>query len=405
MMKYLKQLPVQLVLSITAAFLLGHILDVFYVSLFYSISSCFISALIFILPFMIFSFIFQALMNSPRGSLSLVLLIFVGVTISNCLALLIAYIFGQVFLPYFTFTHSSELMQTFTSHVEPLFALHLSPLIGTEKALALGLCGGIAMSFLKEGHPMKIVTQKFANQLNQAIIFFLQKIFMPLLPLYVFGFCLKLSYDNALIHLFQQFGKVFLLSMVLVCAYLFFLYWIGSGGNLKKAAANINCMLPAGLMGFSTMSSAVAMPVTLTCTEKTTQDRNFSRLIIPSTTNIHMLGDDLNLVIISMTLLSIFGIPWPDLSLFIPFVFAFSLAKLSCVGVPGASVLVVLPVLQNYLGFSSEMLSILTTIYILQDSFGTAANIMGNGAFALIIQRLFSRFKSLERIEIKPDSL
>ena len=104
-----------------------------------------------------------------------------------------------------------------------------------------------------------------------------------------------------------------------------------------------------------------------------------------------MLGDDLTLVITSMTLLSLFGMPWPDAAAIIPFVIAFSLAKLSCVGVPGASVLVILPALQNYLGFTPEMVSIVTTLYVLQDSFGTAANVMGNGAFALIIQKLFYR--------------
>lgn len=404
MTKYLKQLPVQLVLSITLAFLLGQILDVLYVSFFYSISSCFISGLMFVLPFMVFSFIFQALMNSPRGSLSLVLLIFAGVTISNCLALVIAYFFGQTFLPFFSFTHSPDFIDKFTSQVQLLFSLHLPQLIGTEKALILGLGGGIAMSFLKEEHPIKLRIQKWAGILNRVIAIFLNKIFMPLLPLYVFGFCLKLSYDNALINLFEQFGKVFLLSMTLVICYLLFLYFIGSGCDFKKMMANIGTMFPAGLMGFSTMSSAVTMPVTLNCTEKITQDRNFTSLIIPSTANIHMLGDDLNLVVISMALLSIFGMPWPDVAILLPFVLAFSLAKLSCVGVPGASVLVILPVLQNYLGFSSEMISILTTLYILQDSFGTAANVMGNGAFALIIQRLFARVRNLNKAELETGS-
>ena len=248
---------------------------------------------------------------------------------------------------------------------------------------------------------MKRIFQKIAHQLNQIITYFLQKVFLPLLPLYVFGFCLKLSYDNALFNLFEQFGKVFLLSMGLVIFYLFCLYLMGSGGDLKKTIGNITAMFPAGLMGFSTMSSAVTMPVTINCVEKTTQDRNFARLIIPSTANIHMLGDDLNLVVMSMALLSVFGMPWPEFSLLLPFVMAFSLAKLSCVGVPGASVLVILPVLQNYLGFSSEMISILTTIYILQESCGTAANVMGSGAFALIIQRILFRVKYFSSAKVE----
>ncbi|MDP5370572.1 MAG: dicarboxylate/amino acid:cation symporter, partial [Pseudomonadota bacterium] len=213
----------------------------------------------------------------------------------------------------------------------------------------------------------------------------LSKIFIPLLPIYVFGFCLKLSYDDALAHLFQQYGKVFFLSLSLVALYISALYLVASHANMRKAISYIKIMLPAGLTGFSTMSSAATMPVTLRCTQATTQDKNFTDLVIPSTANIHMLGDDLVILMMAMALLSIFGMPWPDFTTFTQFAFAFSMAKLSCVGIPGASVFVVLPVLQTYLGFSPEMISVLTTLYVLQDPFGTAANVMGNGAFALML--------------------
>lgn len=388
-MNYLKQLPIQLIISIVLAFILGHVTNLYFVSIFYTISTCFIELLIFVLPFMIFSFIFRALVNSKRGSLLLLLCIFAGVTISNCLALTTAYFFGSAFLPFLGLEHSPEVTQTFVSQVPQLFKLSLPTLLGTEKAMLIGLGLGVAISFLKDSYTVKIISQRVANEFTRIIILFLQRIFLPLLPLYVFGFCLKLSFDNGLIQLFQQFGKVFILSMALVSLYIFFLYFIGAGGNFKQAKLNIANMLPAGLTGFSTMSSAATMPVTLTCTEKNTKNGQFTDLIIPSTANIHMLGDDLTIVITSLSLLSIFGMAWPEPLAIFPFVLAFSLAKLSCVGVPGASVLVILPVLETHLGFTSEMISVLTTIYILQDPFGTAANVMGNGAFALIIQRLF----------------
>jgi Na+/H+-dicarboxylate symporter len=398
MINYLKQLPVQLVLSILAAFQLGSMLDLFYVSLFYTISTCIIKVLIFVLPLMVFGFIFRALVGSKQSSLSLLLLIFAGVTLSNCLALIVAYIFGQSFLPFLGHTNSPDFARKFISQVPLLFALDLPRIFGAEYALALGIISGVAVSFLREESAAKKLAQKLANRLSAFITLFLQKIFIPLLPLYVFGFCLKLSFDQALVHLFQEFGKVFLLSMLLVSVYLFILYLIGSAGDIKKAIQHIKTMLPAGLTGFSTMSSAATMPVTLTCTEETTKDQNFTQLVIPATANIHMLGDDLTIVLMSMTLLSIFGVQMPDFAHFLPFAFAFSLAKLSCVGVPGASVLVVLPVLQSYLGFTPEMITVLTTIYILQDSFGTAANVMGNGAFALIIQRIYQRLYSTKPV-------
>ncbi len=387
----------QLLICIFLAFILGQSLSVGIISFFYTVSNTFINLLIFILPFIIFNFIFNALLNRAKGSLSLIVLIFAGVTISNCAALMISYFFSVSALPFLSFSSSIGFLDSLQSEIQPLFSLEFPRWIGTENALALGLSLGIGFSYLGEKSQIKKNIESAAKQLNWAVSFFLNKIFIPLLPLYLFGFCLKLSYDQSLVLLFKQFGKIFLLSFSLVGSYLFFLYWIGSNCNLKETFKNIGEMLPAGVMGFSTMSSAVTMPVTIACVEKLTKDRSFTQLIIPSTSNIHMLGDDLNLVVISMALLSFFSLPWPGLMELIPFAFAFSLAKLSCVGVPGASVLVVLPVLQNYLGFSPEMITLLTTIYILQDSFGTAANVMGNGAFALCIHRLFRQpEKSLE---------
>jgi len=395
MIKYLKQLPIQLIISIVASLILGQVLGELIISIFYTISSCLIQVLLFILPIMVFGFIFKALVNIKHGSFLLIALIFVGVTLSNCIALTVAYLFGKTFLPFLGLTFSSDFATNFSSKIVPFVTFNLMPIIKTEKALLLGIISGCMINVLNESNPLKKLGTIGAMYLVEAVSFFLQKIFIPLLPLYVFGFCLKLSYDKVLITLFEQYGKVFFLSMILVVAYICILYILGAAGNLKKAKKDMKAMLPAGLTAFSTMSSAATMPVTLQCTEKTTKDPDLSNLIIPSTANIHMLGDDLTIVITAMSLLSIFGLPWPSPVQFLPFCLSFSIAKLSCVGVPGASVLVILPVLQQHLGFTPVMISILTTIYTLQDSFGTAANVMGNGAFALIIQRILACIRKL----------
>ncbi|MEA0971272.1 Sodium:dicarboxylate symporter family protein [Candidatus Megaera venefica] len=386
---FLKQVSVQLAISILLALFLGQKIDVYYVSISYTISFCFIEILILMLPIIVFSFILRALINIKNGSLLLLTIIFLGVTCSNLLALTTAYLFGSLTLPYLNIDHTPDFATKFASSVEVLFNFNLPTLISTEKAMVAGVLLGLLINFLSDNNVVKQMVKVITLSLGDKVSYFLTKIFIPLLPLYVFGFCIKLSYDNALVHLFHQYSRVFLLSMSLVICYIFVLYLIASKGKLKLTFTNLKIMLPAGLTGFSTMSSAATMPVTLKCTEDMTKDKNFADLIIPSTANIHMLGDDLTIIMTALTLLSVFGFVAPNLGSFIPFAFAFSIAKLSCVGIPGASVLVVLPVLQNYLGFTPEMVSILATIYILQDSFGTCANVMGNGAFAMIVRRIF----------------
>lgn len=393
----LKSLPVQLVISIVVAFFLGKQLDAAQVSLFYTASSCFIDMLLFILPFMVFCLIFQAMGNSQSGSLQLVLAIFCGVFLSNIAALFVAYVASIWTLPYLNIASQTDLFTAASNTIQPLFMLDLPALISSDKAMTIAIILGLISSPLNALNPFKRALHSAIDKGSRVINFLLNKGFIPLLPVYVFGFCLKLSFEGSLGQLFESYGKVFFFSMLLVAAYLFLLYFFGSGFSLRKVQQNLKVMLPAGLTGFSTMSSAATMPVTIKCTEETTKDPSLSKLVIPTTANIHMLGDDLTIVVTSMALLTMFGMPTPDLASFVVFASAFSVAKLSCVGVPGASVLVILPVLQNYLGFSPEMITLLTTIYILQDSFGTAANVMGNGAFTLILQRLWLAFKQKSR--------
>lgn len=389
--KLIQQPLVSLVFSIVLAMTVAKELSLNTVCFFYTVSSCFIEVLLFVLPLIVFSFILSALVNIQRGSFKLLLLIFVGVTVSNCLALTTSYFFSKTLLPFAGVSLNSDFATKFASVVDVTFKFGFPTVIGTEKALMIGIACGILLNLLKEGSSVRINLKESSVWLSQKVSLLLSKVFIPLLPVYVFGFCLKLSYDDALVHLFQQYGKVFLLSLLLVLSYIGTLYFIAAHGNRQKATLYIKTMLPAGLIGFSTMSSAATMPVTLRCTEEMTADKNFTNLIIPSTANIHMLGDDLIILMMAMSLLAIFGMPWPDFSVFASFALSFSMAKLSCVGIPGASVFVVLPVLQSYLGFSPEMISVLTTLYVLQDPFGTAANVMGNGGFALLIQRIFKK--------------
>ncbi|MDP3372359.1 MAG: cation:dicarboxylase symporter family transporter [Candidatus Paracaedibacteraceae bacterium] len=387
----LKNIPLQLVLSIIFSMLIADKLSLNTVRFFYTISFCFIEILLFVLPVIVFSFILRALLGLKNGSILLLLLIFIGVTFSNCIALTTSYFFSKTFLPFIGLQFSPNFAAKLSSDVTTLFTFGLPNIIRTEQALLAGIASGISLNLFKEGNLFKAMLKNKSIWLSDKISLVLTNIFIPLLPFYVFGFCLKLSHDKALAHLFQQYGKVFLLSLFLLAVYLFCMYLIASKGNFRKAFYYIKIMLPAGLAGFCTMSSAATMPVTLRCAEAATKNKNFTDLVIPSTANIHMLGDDLTIIVMAMTLMSVFGISWPDFITFLPFAFAFSVAKLSCVGIPGASVFVVLPILQTYLNFSPEMLSILTTIYVLQDPFGTASNVMGNGSFTLILDRIYNK--------------
>lgn len=389
MFNFIKSLPVQLVISITLALILGSYFDSSVVALFYTLSACLIDVLLFILPWMIFAYIFTAITQIEQKSVFLILIIFLGITVSNLLSIFTAYFFGSSLLPLLGLQHSAELATKLQSTIAPYFRLNLPTLISTGTAMVAAVVSGIIISFIPNENAFKNKMKGVVSYLTQGITFFLKKIFIPLLPIYVFGFCLKLSYDKALVYLFHSYGKAFLLSFAIIWIYIPLVFFVAARGNLSNALSHLKKMIPAGLTGFSTMSSAATMPVTLKCTEEATEDKNFADLMIPTTVNTHLLGDNITLTIGSLALLTIFGMQQPDFSTFVVFAFAYSMAALSCVGIPGGTVLIMLPVMQNFLGFTPEMLSAITTIYVLQDPFGTTANVVGNGGFALLIQRIF----------------
>jgi Na+/H+-dicarboxylate symporter len=149
------------------------------------------------------------------------------------------------------------------------------------------------------------------------------------------------------------------------------------------------------------MSSAATMTFTLAATEKNMGDEQFAGLVIPATVNIHLMGDALAIPILALAVLSLSGMPLPTFENYLLFAVYFCLAKFSVAGIPGGGIIVMLPILQKYLGLTPEMASLLTTIYIIQDPIFTSANVMGNGAFALLVRKITGRhLKEPQPIEI-----
>ena len=222
---------------------------------------------------------------------------------------------------------------------------------------------------------------------------FLNKCFIPCLPLYVLGFVLKMHHDGELSMLLKNYAQAFALICLVIIGYIALLYFIASNLSWEIFKRSLKTMTAAGLTGFSTISSAVTMPLTITATEQNTNDKQFARLVIPTTVNIHMIGHGLSIPITSLTILMLTGHPLPSLEAFAIFVIYFCIAKFSATAVPGGGIIVILPILQNQLGFTPEMCSIIIMLDILQDAVLTSANVMGNGAFAMIFHRLCKRLR------------
>lgn len=388
-------LPIQLVAAIILAYTISGFFSLEVIQLFYAMSCVFKEIIMFVLPIVVFSYISVAILSLERNAPLLIVAIIAFVCVSNFVAVMTSYGASLVVLPFLTSGTLDALSQTGPT-ITPYFHFSLPAWIKTEHAMIAGVLYGFLF-----GVKRKPIMLEIPEKIKTGITWFLQKAFIPFLPLYVFGFVVKLDYEDVLETLFLNCGHVLIATCLLIVAYLFVWYFVAARGHLKQTWSYIVAMLPAGLTGFSTMSSAATMPVTLAAVEKNTGNSSFTQLIIPTSVNIHLVGDALGIPLLGMAVLVLSGQSAPDFSAFLLFAFYFCLAKFSTAGVPGGGVIVLLPILQSHMGLTDEMTSLVATLYILQDSIYTGSNVMANGAFALIVQKAL-RFMRLLKVP-EPD--
>ena len=163
-----------------------------------------------------------------------------------------------------------------------------------------------------------------------------------------------------------------------------------SRGDFKKAKIIIKNLITPCLVGFTSMSSAAAMPLSIKAASDSLEQNNQDKpkLFVPLISNIHLIGDGVFVPTIAFILANSFGYETPNIAVYAIFGVYFVIAKFAVAGVPGGGILVMLPILEQYFGMTGEMLSLITAIYIIFDSFITTINISGNIIFSVLLSNL-----------------
>ncbi len=310
---------------------------------------------------------------------------------SNLTAIMTGYFIGFNIVPFLNIELD---LTSQMSKLEPLWEINIPKIISNEPAMLFGMAMGAIFAI----HPNKSA-EKIARRLNGICMFILRKLFIPILPIFILGFVFKLEHEKLLGIILSKYLNIFLIVVCSQILYTSALYLIASNFSLKRMSQYISNILPATITGISTISSAATMPVTIMCTEKNLNNVTMARTIIPATANIHTLGSAFGVTILALGTMSAFGMPLPSLEVFFIFAFYYAIAKFAVAGIPGGVIIVVSPLLESYLGFSSEMIGLITALYILFDPFGTATNVTCNGAFAIIFNKVYRRFDKTQKAE------
>jgi Na+/H+-dicarboxylate symporter len=335
------------------------------------------SVVMMLLPIIIFSLLFQTMHRLSDQSSKLILGILAGVCISNFVSTWMSYGVGSLIHLWSGAIDKPGVI----NELQPLWIWELPRLLGNDYAMF----GGIASGFLVSRF-WPALAQKLSQKLG-LLVRALLAVFVVMVPLFVIGFVIKMKADGLLSMIVKDYSLIFICVALAQILYIIFLYSIANRFVPQHVLRSIRHMIPAGIAGFSTMSSAAAMPMSIMGVEKNSHRSDWARSVVPLTVNIHLVGDCLAIPVFMFAVLKSYGMPAPAIYTYLLFSLRFVVAKFSVAAVPGGGILVMLPIIESYFGFSSEMLSLVTALYILFDPVITCANVLGNGAFAMLVER------------------
>lgn len=274
--------------------------------------------------------------------------------------------------------------------VEPYFTIEMPPLMEVVTALILAFVLGLGLAAVK-GETFKNVLFEFRDLVNLLIA----KAIIPLFPIYIFGIFMKICVESEIGFILGVFLKVIVIIFLMTVVLLLFQFCVAGAIAKKNPIRCLLNMMPAYVTALGTQSSAATIPVTLAQVKKNDVNPDIAGFTVPLCATIHLAGSILKIVACSYAILLMNGMT-PSFGTYAGFIFMLGVVMVAAPGVPGGAIMAALGVLSSMLGFTQDMLGMIIAIYIAMDSFGTACNVTGDGAIALIVNAINDRKKKKE---------
>ena len=217
---------------------------------------------------------------------------------------------------------------------------------------------------------------------------------IPLLPIYIFGMFLGLGMNGNLLDVLSAFAKVLILSVVMTIAYLILQYVVAGAIAKRNPFKALRTMLPAYFTALGTSSSAASIPVTHRAALNNGISKPIAGFVIPLCATIHLSGSMIKLTLYGFAVVYLAGLN-VSLTTAAGFILLLGVMMIAAPGVPGGAVMVAVGLMQSMMGFDDSMVALMIAAYIAVDSFGTAANVTGDGAIAMIVDR-FAKNKMVD---------
>lgn len=353
--------------------------------IFVTINAIFSQFLGFIIPLIILALVTKAIADIGNRAGKMLLVTVAIAYGSTVFAGIVSYFTGATFFPSMISADTSLNSIEETAALSPFFTVNIQPLMGVMTALVLAFTLGLGLASTQNETLMK-ATHGFEEIMVKTI----KAAIIPLLPLYIFGIFLDMAYVGKVFSILSVFIKIIGVIFIIHIGILLLQFIIAGTLTKKNPFKLLWNMLPAYFTALGTQSSAATIPVTLEQTRKNGVSEDIAGFTVPLCATIHMAGSTLKIVACALALMIMQEMPY-DFGMFVGFICMLGITMVAAPGVPGGAIMAALPILGSMLGFTEDAQGLMIALYIAMDSFGTACNVTGDGAIALIVNKIFKK--------------
>lgn len=378
MKKLLNSLPFRLLAGVIIGILVGLVANETFMNIIVTVKQLLGELITFCVPLIVIGFIAPSITRLGKNASRMLVVALILAYVSSVGAALVSMVAGFNIIPHLSIVSTAEGLKELP---EVIFELNIPQIMSVMSALVFSVLIGLAVTWTKADR-----TAELLEEFQKIVLEIVTRVIIPILPVFIACTFCALSYEGTITRQLPVFLKVIIIVMIGHYLWMTLLYLIAGAYSGKNPLEVVKHYGPAYITAVGTMSSAATLAVALRCARKSSVLRkDMVDFGIPLFANVHLCGSVLTEVFFVMTVSQILYGSIPSLGTMILFCVLLGIFAIGAPGVPGGTVMASLGLITGILLFNDTGTALMLTIFALQDSFGTACNVTGDGALTLIL--------------------
>ena len=378
MKKLFNSLPFRLLAGVVIGILVGLMANEAFMNIIVTVKQLLGELITFCVPLIVIGFIAPSITRLGKNASRMLMVALILAYVSSVGAAFVSMVAGFNIIPHLSIVSTAEGLKELP---EVIFELSIPQIMSVMSALVFSVLIGLAVTWTKADR-----TAELLEEFQKIVLEIVTRVIIPILPVFIACTFCTLSYEGTITRQLPVFLKVIIIVMIGHYLWMTLLYLIAGAYSGKNPLEVVKHYGPAYITAVGTMSSAATLAVALRCAGKSSVLRkDMVDFGIPLFANVHLCGSVLTEVFFVMTVSQILYGSMPSLGTMILFCVLLGIFAIGAPGVPGGTVMASLGLITGILLFNDTGTALMLTIFALQDSFGTACNVTGDGALTLIL--------------------